>query len=82
MSEKRRLVPFRVGIEKLGCKTTKAYKLIGEGVILAYQMGGQTMLCLDSIEAYHGSLPRIMPQAAPAPAAPAARSKPPSRPRA
>ncbi|MDH2380885.1 helix-turn-helix domain-containing protein [Bradyrhizobium sp. CER78] len=40
---------------------TKAYELIKEKKIIAYKMGGQTMVDADSIDAYHMSLPRIEP---------------------
>ncbi|MDA9497687.1 hypothetical protein XI05_09310 [Bradyrhizobium sp. CCBAU 11357] len=60
-SQKRNLVPLKKALERGGFGRTKAYELIKNGRILAYKMGGQTMVDADSIDAYHRSLPRIEP---------------------
>jgi hypothetical protein len=59
--EKRNLIPLQKALEKGGFGRTKAYRLINEGKIIAYKMGGQTMVDADSIDVYHMSLPRIEP---------------------
>ena len=59
--ERRRLIPLKVALQKGGFGRTKAYRLINEGKIVAYRMEGQTMVDADSIETYHGTLPRIEP---------------------
>jgi excisionase family DNA binding protein len=60
---RRRLVSFKVGLTYLGCGRTRAYRLIDEGRIVAVKDGARTKIDLDSIEAYHATLPRIMPRA-------------------
>jgi excisionase family DNA binding protein len=42
---------------------TKCYAYINEGAIVAVKRGRQTLIDLDSIDAYHASLPRIEPKA-------------------
>ncbi|MDH2380825.1 helix-turn-helix domain-containing protein [Bradyrhizobium sp. CER78] len=59
--QKRNLIPLKKALERGGFGRTKAYELINEGKIIAYKMGGQTMVDADSIDAYHMSLPRIEP---------------------
>jgi excisionase family DNA binding protein len=60
-SVKRNLITMKVACERGGFKRTKAYELIADGKIIAYKMGHQTMVDVDSIDAYHASLPRIQP---------------------
>ena len=57
--QKRNLIPLKRALEKGGFGRTKAYRLINEGKITAYRMEGTTMIDVDSIEAYHMTLPRI-----------------------
>jgi hypothetical protein len=59
--QKRNLVPLKKALERGGFGRTKAYELIKNGKIIAYKMGGQTMVDTDSIDSYHMSLPRIEP---------------------
>jgi hypothetical protein len=61
--EKRNLITMKDALIKGGFKRTKAYELINDGVIMAYKQGHQTMVDADSIDAYHLTLPRIMPRA-------------------
>jgi excisionase family DNA binding protein len=64
MSKKRDLIPVKAAFARLGCSRSKLYKLINRGLVVAYKMGGRTMVDVDSIDAYHASLPRIVPTAA------------------
>ena len=59
--QKRNLIPLKKALERGGFGRTKAYALIKERKIIAYKMGGQTMVDADSIDAYHLSLPRVEP---------------------
>jgi hypothetical protein len=59
--QKRNLIPLKKALERGGFGRTKAYDLINNGKIIAYKMGGQTMIDADSIDAYHLTLPRIEP---------------------
>jgi hypothetical protein len=59
---KRNLITMKAALEKGGFKRTKAYELIEAGKIDAYKMGHQTMVDADSIDAYHLTLPKIMPR--------------------
>jgi excisionase family DNA binding protein len=56
---KRRLVEFKEGCRYGKFGKTKAYELIAQHRIRAYKMGGKTMIDLDSVDEYHGSLPRV-----------------------
>lgn len=58
----KRLVLPREARSRIPCGNTKLYGLINEGRIIAYKHGRRTMIDLDSIEAYHASLPRIVPK--------------------
>lgn len=59
---KRNLIPMKKALEKLGCGRTKAYELINAGKIIAYKENERrTLVDLESIEAYHASLPRLEP---------------------
>jgi excisionase family DNA binding protein len=55
----RRLVEFKDGCRYGKFGKTKAYELIAHGIIRAYKMGGKTLIDLDSVDEYHGSLPRV-----------------------
>ncbi|OKO77873.1 hypothetical protein AC630_20325 [Bradyrhizobium sp. AS23.2] len=59
--QKRNLIPLKKALDRGGFGRTKAYELIKKGKIIAYKMGGQTMVDADSIDAYHLTLPRIEP---------------------
>ena len=63
--QKRNLIPMDAGLVRAGCRYTKMYELIDAGHVLAYKQGGQTMIDADSIDAYHASLPQIMPKKKP-----------------
>ena len=56
---RRRLVSFNEGLTYIGCGRNLAYKLIGDGQIIAVKMGSRTMIDLDSVDAYHAALPRV-----------------------
>ena len=57
-NKQRRLVEFKDGCRYGKFGKTKAYELIAQERIRAYKMGGKTLIDLDSIDEYHGSLPR------------------------
>jgi len=59
--QKRNLIPLKRALVKGGFGKTKLYELIEKGKIIAYKMGGKTMIDSDSIDAYHMTLPRIEP---------------------
>lgn len=59
--QRRRLVPFKDGLAYGGFGRTKAYELIAEGKIMAVKMGSRTLIDLDTVDAYHKSLPMIEP---------------------
>ena len=75
---KRNLIPLKVALRKGGFGRTKFYELVAAGKIIAYRQGHQTMVDADSLDAYHASLPRLVPgarrvgkrKAAPAPDTP------------
>lgn len=58
-SSRRRLVEFKDGCRYGKFGETKAYELIAHERIMAYKMGGKTMIDLDSVDEYHASLPRV-----------------------
>ena len=60
--EKRRLITMKAACERGGFKKTKAYALINSGTITAYKMDGQTMVDANTIDAYHETLPQIIPR--------------------
>jgi len=45
---------------------TKCYDYINRGKTVAYKRGRRKMIDLDSIDAFHASLERIVPRTAPA----------------
>jgi excisionase family DNA binding protein len=53
----RRLVEFKEGCKYGRFGRTLAYRLIAAGKIKAYKMGHKTMIDLNTVDAYHGSLP-------------------------
>ena len=57
--KQRRLVEFKDGCRYGKFGRTKAYELIAQQRIMAYKMGGKTMIDLDSVDEYHASLPRV-----------------------
>src|ERR1700759_5149224 len=57
--KQRRLVGFKDGCRYGKFGKTKAYELIAQERIMAYKMGGKTLIDLDSIDEYHASLPRV-----------------------
>lgn len=59
----RRLAPVREACRYGNFGHTKCYEFINEGAIIAVKRGRQTLIDLDSIDAYHASLPRIEPKA-------------------
>ena len=61
LHHKRNLIPLKKALERGGFGRTKAYGLIKKGKIVAYKMEGQTMIDVNSIDAYHMTLPRIEP---------------------
>jgi excisionase family DNA binding protein len=58
-AKQRRLVAFKDGCRYGKFGKTKAYELIAQERIRAYKMGGKTLIDLDSVDEYHGSLPRV-----------------------
>jgi excisionase family DNA binding protein len=64
MATKRNLLRVTAAFARLGCSRSQLYRLIQRGLVVAYKMGGRTMVDVDSIDAYHASLPRIEPAAA------------------
>lgn len=64
-TERLNLITFKEALERLRCKTTKVYKLINAGKIIAYRDGGRTLIDADSVDAYQGSLERIGPRTQP-----------------
>jgi excisionase family DNA binding protein len=58
-NKRRRLVEFKDGCRYGKFGKTKAYELIAHERIRAYKMGGKTLIDLDSVDEYHGSLPRV-----------------------
>ena len=59
--QKLNLIPLKKALVKGGFGKTKAYELIDQEKIAAYKMDGKTMIDVDSIDAYHLTLPRIQP---------------------
>jgi excisionase family DNA binding protein len=59
IKSRRRLAPVNQALTYIGCGRTLAYKLIGDGEIVAVKMGSRTMIDLDSVDAYHAALPRV-----------------------
>ena len=59
--QKRNLIPLKTALTKGGFGRTKAYELIDQEKIIAYKMGGKTMVDADSIDDYHLTLSRILP---------------------
>jgi hypothetical protein len=59
--QKRNLIPLKTALTKGGFGKTKAYELIDQEKIIAYKMGGKTMIDADSIDNYHLTLSRILP---------------------
>jgi hypothetical protein len=57
---KRRLAPMRDALRYGGFGHTKCYSLIKRGVIKAYRMDGRTMVDLNTIDAFHASLPEVV----------------------
>jgi excisionase family DNA binding protein len=55
---------MKEALEKGRFKRTKAYKLIGDGKLIAYKDGHTTLIDADSLDAYQASLPRIEPNTA------------------
>jgi len=55
----RRLVPFKQALRYGHWGKNKAYQLIHAGKIKAYKDGRQTLVDLDTIDAYKNSLPPI-----------------------
>jgi excisionase family DNA binding protein len=63
MTENRmRLVTIPEACKYARCAKSKLYQLIGEGKIVAVKDGHATLIDLNSIDAYHASLPRIEPR--------------------
>ena len=58
-NKRRRLVEFKDRCRYGKFAKTKAYELIAKERIRAYKMGGKTLIDLDSIDDYHGSLPLV-----------------------
>ena len=56
----RRLAEFKVACAYGKFGITKAYELIAAGKIAAYKDGRKSLVDLDSIDAYHRSLPRLI----------------------
>ena len=56
----RRLAEFKVACVYGKFGITKAYQLISTGKIEAYKDGNKTLIDLNSIDAYHRSLPRLI----------------------
>lgn len=61
---RRRLAPRLEGFRYANVRPTKGHDLINKGLIVAYKQGSRTMLDLDSVDAYHASLPRVEPKVA------------------
>ena len=57
--QKRNFISVKVAVERIGCGHTHFYKLLGECKIVAYKMGGRTMVDADSVELFVASLPRF-----------------------
>jgi excisionase family DNA binding protein len=55
--KRRRLVEFKGGCKHGRFGRTLAYRLIADGKIKAYKMGHKTMIDLNTVDAYHASLP-------------------------
>ncbi len=58
-----RLASVRDACDYAKCGQTKLYELLSEGKIEARRMFGKTMIDLDSVDAWHHSLPKIDPSA-------------------
>ena len=58
----RRLVSVKEACRYGRFGHTKCYDYINAGKIAAYKRGRQTMIDLDSIDAFHASLPPIPPK--------------------
>jgi len=56
----RRLAEFKVACAYGKFGVTKAYELIAAGRIVAFKSGRKTLVDLDSVDAYHRSLPRLI----------------------
>jgi excisionase family DNA binding protein len=54
-----RLVDFKTGMQYGGWRRSKTYRLIEEEKIVAKKDGRQTLIDLDSIDAYKRSLPKL-----------------------
>ena len=55
-----RLVNFKLGMQYGGWSKSKTYDLIADDKIIASKDGRQTLIDLDSIDAYKRSLPRAI----------------------
>ncbi len=60
-SKPLRLASVKEACAYAKCGATKLYELMGEGKIAARRMFGKTMIDLDSVDAWHHSLPKIDP---------------------
>jgi len=69
----RRLGEFKSACAYGKFGITKAYELIAAGKIEAFKAGRKTLIDLDSIDAYHRSLPRLIMRAKDRPKTKAAR---------
>jgi len=56
-----RMVPPKEAARYSSWSITKLYRLISEGKIRAFKEGYSTLIDLDSIDAYKGSLPPVPP---------------------
>lgn len=55
-----RLVDFKIGMQYGGWSKSKTYRLISGEKIIAKKDGRQTLIDLDSVDAYKRSLPRAI----------------------
>lgn len=53
----RRLVEMNQACRYAGVSRTRMYQLIKEGKVTAYKDGNKTLIDLNTIDAYHNSLP-------------------------
>jgi hypothetical protein len=58
----RRLASMKVAVRYGGFSITKLYNLIAAEKIKAYKDGHKTMVDLDTVDAYHRSLPAFIPR--------------------
>ena len=56
----RRLERFKAACAYARCGATKLYELIETGKVVAFKDGRLTLVCLDSIDCHHRSLPRLI----------------------